>query len=502
CGGSACPAGYKGGGGRGCSRHRTGAPGAVWPWGTGLQRAGSCPSRTSGCVPAAVTCLRLSPSPLTLQDTCRAWGTLCWGCQSKSHVEQSAMAQPKGTVVLAYSGGLDTSCILVWLKEQGYDVVTYLANIGQKEDFEAARKKALVLGAKKVYIEDVSKEFVEEFIWPAVQANALYEDRYLLGTALARPCIARKLVDIAQREGAQYVAHGATGKGNDQVRFELTCYALCPNIKVRHPKSSRGDSLLGSWLPPQLSHGIPVPVTPQTPWSMDENLMHISYEAGILENPKNPAPPGLYTKTCDPATSPDSPDVLEIEFERGVPVKVTNAGDGSTRSSALELFMYLNDIAGKHGVGRIDIVENRFVGMKSRGIYETPAGTILYHAHLDIEAFTMDREVRKIKQGLALKFSELVYNGFWHSPECEFLRHCIARSQEGVTGTVRLSVFKGQVYILGRESPRSLYNEELVSMNVQGDYEPADATGFININSLRLKEYHRLQSKVTVKQDE
>ncbi|NXH88107.1 ASSY synthase, partial [Edolisoma coerulescens] len=404
------------------------------------------------------------------------------------------MAQSKGTVVLAYSGGLDTSCILVWLKEQGYDVVAYLANIGQKEDFEAAQKKALALGAKKVYIEDVSREFVEEFIWPAVQANALYEDRYLLGTALARPCIARKLVEIAQREGAQYVAHGATGKGNDQVRFELTCYALCPKIKVvapwRLPEFYQRFPGRRELMDYAKKHGIPVPVTPQTPWSMDENLMHISYEAGILENPKvigHGHPAGTA------ATAPGA---------SRVPVKVTNTGDGATRSSALELFVYLNDIAGKHGVGRIDIVENRFVGMKSRGIYETPAGTILYHAHLDIEAFTMDREVRKIKQGLSLKFSELVYNGFWHSPECEFLRECIGRSQEPVVGTVRLSVFKGQVYILGRESPRSLYNEELVSMNVQGDYEPADATGFININSLRLKEYHRLQSKVTVKQDE
>ncbi|NXN62508.1 ASSY synthase, partial [Rynchops niger] len=419
------------------------------------------------------------------------------------------MAQPKGTVVLAYSGGLDTSCILVWLKEQGYDVVAYLANIGQKEDFEAARKKALALGAKKVYIEDISREFVEEFIWPAVQANALYEDRYLLGTALARPCIARKLVEIAQREGAQYVAHGATGKGNDQVRFELTCYALCPNIKVvapwRLPKFYQRFPGRCELMDYAKEHGIPVPVTPQTPWSMDENLMHISYEAGILENPK---PQGQGRLVClQPnwkfhggpcvAGRPCRPPL-----QARVPVKVTNAGDGATRCSALELFVYLNDIAGKHGVGRIDIVENRFVGMKSRGIYETPAGTILYHAHLDIEAFTMDREVRKIKQGLALKFSELVYNGFWHSPECEFLRQCIGRSQEAVVGTVRLSVFKGQVYILGRESPRSLYNEELVSMNVQGDYEPADATGFININSLRLKEYHRLQSKVTVKQDE
>ncbi|NWT17182.1 ASSY synthase, partial [Vireo altiloquus] len=404
------------------------------------------------------------------------------------------MAQSKGTVVLAYSGGLDTSCILVWLKEQGYDVVAYLANIGQKEDFEAARKKAQALGAKKVYIEDISREFVEEFIWPAVQANALYEDRYLLGTALARPCIARKLVEIAQREGAQYVAHGATGKGNDQVRFELTCYALCPKIKVvapwRLPEFYQRFPGRRELMDYAKKHGIPVPVTPQTPWSMDENLMHISYEAGILENPK------VIDHGHPASTAATGPGASRV------PVKVTNTGDGATRSSALELFVYLNDIAGKHGVGRIDIVENRFVGMKSRGIYETPAGTILYHAHLDIEAFTMDREVRKIKQGLSLKFSELVYNGFWHSPECEFLRECIRRSQEPVVGTMRLSVFKGQVYILGRESPRSLYNEELVSMNVQGDYEPADATGFININSLRLKEYHRLQSKVTVKQDE
>ncbi|VFV47781.1 argininosuccinate synthase-like [Lynx pardinus] len=365
----------------------------------------------------------------------------------------------KGSGVLAYSGGLDTSCILVWLKEQGYDVIAYLANIGQKEDFEEARKKALKLGAKKVFIEDVSKEFVEEFIWPAIQSSALYEDRYLLGTSLARPCIARKQVEIAQREGAKYVSHGATGK----------------------------------------QHGIPIPVTPKNPWSMDENLMHISYEAGILENPKNQAPPGLYTKTQDPTKAPNSPDILEIEFKKGVPVKVTNVKDGTTHRTSLELFTYLNEVAGKHGVGRIDIVENRFIGMKSRGIYETPAGTVLYHAHLDIEAFTMDREVRKIKQGLGLKFAELVYTGFWHSPECEFVRHCIAKSQERVEGRVQVSVFKGQVYILSRESPLSLYNEELVSMNVQGDYEPIDATGFININSLRLKEYHRLQSKVTAK---
>uniref|UniRef100_A0A8I5UNV7 Argininosuccinate synthase n=1 Tax=Pongo abelii TaxID=9601 RepID=A0A8I5UNV7_PONAB len=445
----------------------------------------------------------------------------------------------KGSVVLAYSGGLDTSCILVWLKEQGYDVIAYLANIGQKEDFEEARKKALKLGAKKVFIEDVSREFVEEFIWPAIQSSALYEDRYLLGTSLARPCIARKQVEIAQQEGAKYVSHGATGKllqergwlgvghphlsvlirkmgliepaswgcskdsGNDQVRFELSCYSLAPQIKViapwRMPEFYNRFKGRNDLMEYAKQHGIPIPVTPKNPWSMDENLMHISYEAGILENPKNQAPPGLYTKTQDPAKAPNTPDILEIEFKKGVPVKVTNVKDGTTHQTSLELFMYLNEVAGKHGVGRIDIVENRFIGMKSRGIYETPAGTILYHAHLDIEAFTMDREVRKIKQGLGLKFAELVYTGFWHSPECEFVRHCITKSQERVEGKVQVSVLKGQVYILGRESPLSLYNEELVSMNVQGDYEPTDATGFININSLRLKEYHRLQSKVTAK---
>ncbi|NXY38679.1 ASSY synthase, partial [Pomatorhinus ruficollis] len=317
-----------------------------------------------------------------------------------------------------------------------------------------------------------------------------------------------------------------TFQGNDQVRFELSCYALCPKIKVvapwRLPEFYQRFPGRCELMDYAKKHGIPVPVTPQTPWSMDENLMHISYEAGILENPKvidhGSHGPGAVScirslignftagpSVCAGRLRRRPGQLIAAGLNRGrdsVPVKVTNTGDGATRSSALELFVYLNDIAGKHGVGRIDIVENRFVGMKSRGIYETPAGTILYHAHLDIEAFTMDREVRKIKQGLSLKFSELVYNGFWHSPECEFLRACIGRSQEPVVGTVRLSVFKGHVYILGRESPRSLYNEELVSMNVQGDYEPADATGFININSLRLKEYHRLQSKVTVKQDE
>ncbi|KAI7813421.1 argininosuccinate synthase [Triplophysa rosa] len=403
----------------------------------------------------------------------------------------------KGTVVLAYSGGLDTSCILVWLKEQGYDVIAYLANIGQDEDFDAARKKAEKLGAKKVYIEDLRSEFVEEFIWPSVQANAIYEDRYLLGTSIARPCIARRQVQIARQEEAQYVSHGATGKGNDQIRFELTCYALYPEVKIIAPwripefyNRFRGRKDLMEYAE---KHGIPVPVTPKAPWSMDANLMHISYESGILENPKNHPPSDLYQMTKSPEDSPNEPDLLEIDFNKGVPVKVTHVKEGRSKHTSLEIFSYLNEIGAKHGVGRIDIVENRFIGMKSRGIYETPGGTILHHAHLDIETFTMDREVRKIKQNLSINFSELIYNGFWYSPECEFVRHCIEKSQENVEGRVQLSVFKGHVYILGRESPKSLYNEELVSMDVQGDYDPCDASGFIKINAVRLREHNRLQ---------
>nr|XP_040054073.1 argininosuccinate synthase [Gasterosteus aculeatus aculeatus] len=410
----------------------------------------------------------------------------------------------KGTVVLAYSGGLDTSCILVWLKEQGYDVIAFLANIGQEEDFEAAKKKAVDLGAKKVFIEDLRSEFVEDFIWPAVQANAVYEDRYLLGTAVARPCIGRRQVEIARKEGAQFVSHGATGKGNDQIRFELTCYALYPEVKIiapwRIPEFYNRFQGRKDLMEYAQKRGIPVPVTPQAPWSMDANLMHISYESGILENPKSHGPADLYLMTKNPEDAPNTPDVLEIEFTNGVPVKVTNIKEGQSKDSPLEIFSYLNEIGGKHGVGRIDIVENRSIGMKSRGIYETPGGTILFKAHLDIETFTMDKEVRRIKQALSIKFSEFIYNGFWYSPECDFVRHCITKSQENVQGRVQLSVFKGQVYILGRESPKSLYNEELVSMDVQGDYDPCDASGFIRINAVRLREHHRLQSLADNKQ--
>jgi len=402
-----------------------------------------------------------------------------------------------GTVVLAYSGGLDTSCILVWLQEKGYEVITFTADVGQQEDFEAAREKATKLGAKKVVIQDLRKEFVEEFIWPGVQGNAIYEDRYLLGTAFARPCIARAMVKVAKEEGAQYISHGATGKGNDQIRFELACYALYPSIKLVSPwrlpefyTRFKGRLDLFEYAK---EHGIPLPITPKAPWSMDANMMHISYESGILEDPKCPAPDDLYEMTTDPKKAPDEPEKLEIEFKRGVPVHVKNCDDNTEKSEALDIYLYLNEVAGRHGVGRIDIVENRFIGMKSRGIYETPAGTVLLQAHLDIETFTMDRELRKIKQQLAVQFAEQVYRGFWFSPECRFVRQCIDNSQECVNGKVYLKLFKGQVYIVGRESPLSLYNQELVSMDVQGDYDPEDAAGFIRINALRLKEFERVQ---------
>ena len=409
----------------------------------------------------------------------------------------SAGDLPKKKVVLAYSGGLDTSCILKWLQEKGYDVVCYLANVGQDEDFDEVKEKALKLGALKMVILDLRKEFVEEFIWPGVQANTVYEDRYMCGTAFARPCIARGQIKVAMEEGAEYVSHGATGKGNDQIRFELAYYALYPNVTVIAPwkmpefyKRFRGRADLFEYAK---THDISLPVTPKSPWSIDANMMHISYEAGILENPKNHAPKELYQMTMDPGDAPDEPTKLEIEFAKGVPIKVTNLKDGSKHEKALDIYLYCNDVANKNGVGRIDIVENRFIGMKSRGIYETPGYTILYHAHLDIENFTMDRELRKLKQYLSTRFSEQVYQGYWYSPECEFTRSCIAKSQENVEGKVVVSVFKGQVYILGRESRLSLYNEELVSMDVQGDYEPEDAYGFIRCNALRLKEYQRLR---------
>ncbi|EDV27432.1 uncharacterized protein TRIADDRAFT_21771 [Trichoplax adhaerens] len=399
------------------------------------------------------------------------------------------MSDEKETVVLAYSGGLDTSCILVWLQEQGFNVIAYMADVGQEEDMEGAKAKAKKLGATKVFLEDLRQQFVEEFVFAAIKSNAAYEDRYLMGTAFARPCIARRQVEIALQENARYLSHGATGKGNDQVRFELTYYALYPEAKVIAPwrlpefyNRFKGRTDLFEYAK---AHDIPLPVTPKKPWSIDENMMHVSYEAGLLENPWEIAPDDLYKTTVDPKDAPNEPDVLDIEFKAGIPISVKNVNSGDVYSNPMQLFLYLNTIGTRHGIGRIDIVENRFIGMKSRGIYETRAATILHVAHLDIEAICLDKELRKIKQGLSIKLSEQVYHGLWWSPECIFTRFCIDKSQECVAGTVRVSVFKGQVYIKCRRGDMSLYNEELVSMDVSGSYDPQDAGGFIKINGLR-----------------
>lgn len=411
------------------------------------------------------------------------------------------MSVSKGTVVLAYSGGLDTSCILAWLIEQGYNVVTYMANVGQEEDFEAARKKALTIGASKVVIDDVRAQFVKDFIWPAVGAGLIYESRYLLGTSLARPCISQGLVHVAQKEKAQFISHGATGKGNDQIRFELSCYALWPQVKVLAPwriesftKRFQGRQDLLQYA---ASHSIPVPVTPKEPWSMDANLMHISYESGVLENPAEPAPDGIFHLTADPQHAPETPCKLQINFENGMPLSLKNlTEDGPVETDPLKIFTTLNQIGGRHGVGRIDIVENRFIGLKSRGVYETPGGTILHAAHTELETFCLDREVLRLKTFLRDKMADYVYNGFWFSPECEFVRESIALSQRYVTGWVQVELYKGSVRVLARNSPVTLYNQTLVTMDQHGDFQPNDATGFINIHAIRLREFHRLKAQL------
>ncbi|MBI2541239.1 argininosuccinate synthase [Candidatus Woesearchaeota archaeon] len=397
----------------------------------------------------------------------------------------------KQKVVLAYSGGLDTSVILSWLINKGYEVVAYIADLGQNEDFNAAKQKALKVGASKVYIEDVKEEFVTDFIFPAIRANAVYEGRYLLGTSLARPLIAKKQIEIAAKEKAEYVSHGATGKGNDQVRFELTCMTLNPKIKIIAPWKDaeflakfKGRSDMMEYAQ---KNGIPVKATKDAPYSTDPNLMHISYEAGILEDPKLTPGEEMFELTKSPKLAPDKETKIEIEFKRGNPVKAKNNSDGTVKTKPLELFQYLNKIGGENGIGRVDMVENRFVGIKSRGVYETPAGTILHIAHRDIEGVTLDREVMHLRDMLMPKFAELIYYGFWYSPEMEFLSAAFDKSQEYVNGTVYLSLYKGNCMVIGRESKDSLYNQDLSSMDVLGGYDQKDALGFIRLNALRLK---------------
>jgi len=397
----------------------------------------------------------------------------------------------KSKIVLAYSGGLDTSVILKWLAEK-YDaeIIAFVADLGQGEDLEAAREKALKTGASKVYIEDLRDEFVRDFVYPAVQANAIYEGVYLLGTSLARPLIAKRQIEIAKKEKAFAVSHGSTGKGNDQVRFELTYYALDPSIKVIAPWREWDLNSRTALLDYAKKHGIPVPVTAAKPYSCDRNLLHISYEGGILEDPWSEPPDDMFELTVSPEKAPDEPVYIDINFESGVPTKV----DGKAMKPA-KLLDTLNKIGGANGVGRVDLVENRFVGMKSRGVYETPGGTILHTAHRALESLTMDREVMHLRDSLIPKISELIYYGFWYSPEMEMLRAAVDESQKKVTGTIRLKIYKGNIILAGRRSPNSLYNPDLATFEEDSIYNQADATGFIKLNALRLSMRKLLEEK-------
>ncbi len=405
----------------------------------------------------------------------------------------------KEKIILAYSGGLDTSVILKWLIDKNFEVIAYIADVGQDDDFEAAREKALAIGATKVYIEDLKRELVTDFIFPAIQANAIYESRYLLGTALARPLIAKRQIEIARTENAQYVSHGATGKGNDQVRFELTYYALYPKIKVFSPWKSQEflDEFKGrtDMLNYAEKHNIPVKASLKKPYSEDDNLMHISHEAGILEDPAYSPEPDMYTKIVPPQQAPDKETKIAIHFKDGLPVKVVNRDDNTEKTEPLELFNYLNKLGSENGIGLLDMVENRFVGIKSRGVYETPGATILFQAHLDIEGIAMDREVMKLRNMLSPQFSELVYNGFWYSPEMDFLRAAINKSQELIDGTVFLTLYKGNVLVNGRTSPSSLYDQELSSMDIEGGFDQKDSAGFIKINAIRLMAHNAIVRK-------
>lgn len=397
----------------------------------------------------------------------------------------------KRQIVLAYSGGLDTSIILKWLKQE-YDaeIIAFVADLGQGEDLESTREKAIKTGASRVYVEDLREEFVRDFVFPAIKSNAVYEGSYLLGTSLARPLIAKKQIEIAQKENAFAVSHGSTGKGNDQVRFELTYYALDPGIKVIAPWREWNFKSRNDLLDFAENNGIEVPVTREKPYSCDRNLFHISYEGGILEDPWNEPPEDMFESTVSPEEAPGTPTYVEISFEKGVPVSV----DGKSMSPA-ELLTTLNKLGGSNGVGRVDIVENRFVGMKSRGVYETPGGTILHTAHRAVESITLDREVMHLRDSLIPKVAELIYYGFWYTPEFEMLMAAVEDSQKNVTGTARLKLYRGNVIVAGRKSENSLYSQDLATFEEDSIYDQSDATGFIKLNALRLRMRNLLGMK-------
>ncbi len=396
-------------------------------------------------------------------------------------------------VVLAYSGGLDTSVIVRWLIETyGCEVVCFAADLGQKEELTGLKKKAINTGASKIYIEDLKEEFARDFVFPALRANAIYEGTYLLGTSLARPLIAKKQIEIAKKEKADAVAHGATGKGNDQVRFELTYIALNPSIKIISPwKDEKWDlnsrELMFDYAE---KHKIPVPLTKAKPYSSDRNLLHISHEGGILEDPWAEPPEDIFVLTKSPEKAPDKPTYVEIDFVKGNPVAI----NGKKMSPAV-LMDKINLIAGENGVGRVDMVENRFVGMKSRGVYETPGGTVLWAAHRAVESLTMDREVMLMRDSLIPKYAQLAYNGFWYSPEMETLQAYIDATQVNVTGTARMKLYKGSCSVVGRKAPQSLYSEDFATFDKDQVYNQIDAIGFIKLNGLRLKIRNLLKSK-------
>jgi len=409
-------------------------------------------------------------------------------------------------IVLAYSGGLDTSVLLSWIKEEySAEMIAFCANIGQEEELKGLRRKALQTGASKLYVDDLEEEFARDFIYPMIQAGAIYENQYFLGTSIARPLIAKRMVEIARRERAQYIAHGATGKGNDQVRFELTAAALAPELQVIAPWR---DASFRQQFPGRAEmikycaeKKIPVEASAKKPYSMDRNLLHISYEAGILEDPWMdafaPANKAMFKLSVAPEDAPNKPQYVTLDFEQGYCVAVNGK-----KLSPLGVMKTLNKLGGRHGVGRVDLVENRYVGMKSRGVYETPGGSILHFGHRQMESITMDREVMHLRDGLIPKYSELVYYGYWFSPERLALQALATESQKNVTGTVRLKLYKGNIMTAGRKSPVSLYNPRIATMEADPTqaYDQGDATGFIRLNSLRLKvqaEVHKAAGKTS-----
>jgi len=421
------------------------------------------------------------------------------GADLKEIKEKTMSEANAKRVVLAYSGGLDTSVILKWLIEEGYEVICFVGDVGQQDDFEAVRQTALAVGASKVYVDDLKRELVTDYIYPSVRANAVYEGRYLLGTAVARPLLAKRQIEIAAMEGAACVSHGATGKGNDQVRFELCYYALAPEITVLSPWKDRAflDQFQGrgDLLAYAEKHDLPVKASRAKPYSEDANLMHVSHEAGILEDPAFPCPDDVFSYSVSPKDAPDTETLLELHFKDGTPTLVRDVTDPERPreyADPLDLFTFLCKVGGDNGVGRIDMVENRFVGIKSRGVYETPGGAILLEAHRDLEAIAMDREVMRLRNMLSPKIAELMYNGFWFSPEMEFLMAAVEKSQELIDGVVTLSLYKGNITILGRQSPTSLYDQELSSMDIEGGFDQADSFGFIKVNAIRLRAHRAI----------